>query len=42
LGLSRRRGLKEGRHGRLGLADANYYIKSGQTTRSYRIAQRTV
>ena len=32
----------EGEIGNLGLADANYYIQNGQTTRSYYIAQGTI
>ena len=34
-------GLGEGQVGSLGLVDANYYIESGETTRSYYIAQGT-
>lgn len=32
----------EGRIGRLGLADANYYMQSGWTARSYYLAQGTI
>ena len=41
LWLPRRRGLGEGWSERLGLADANWEINSGQTTRSYCTAQGT-
>ena len=40
--LPKRRGMVEGWIGSLGLADANYYIQNGQTTRSYCIAQGTI
>ena len=35
-------GVGERWTGNLGLADANYYVYNGQTTRSYGIVQRTV
>ena len=35
-------GVGEGWIGSLGLADANYYIQNGYTTRSYCIAQGTI
>ena len=35
-------GEGEGRTGSLELADANYYIQNGQTTRFYCIAQGTI
>ena len=35
-------GVREGRIGGLGLADTNYYIQDGQTTRSYCIARGTI
>ena len=40
--LSRGRGVEEGWIGSLGLADANYYIENGYTTRSYCRAQGTI
>ena len=40
--VANRGGNEEAWGGTLGLADENYYIKNGQTTRSYYIPQGTV